>query len=85
MLCVQIKSLLYGLVGRVPAAGNEDRDIDQNAVYSAAVCSDNSVVVTGGTAAEDLASGANWDMKNVDLIVPSDNVRVLGFDARKNG
>ena len=85
MLGVQIKALLYGLVGRVLTAGDEDRDIDQNPVYPGALSSDNTVVVTGETATGYFASGPNWGMKNVDLIVPSDNVRVLGFDGRKNG
>ena len=42
-------------------------------------------MVTGGTATGYFASGPNWGMKNVDLIVLSDNVRVLDFDGRKNG
>ena len=85
MLGVQIKALLYGLVGRVLTAGNESRAIDHNSVCSAGFSSDNAVVVTGGTATGGLASGTNWRMKNGDFIVPSDNVGVLGFDAGKNG
>ena len=67
----------------VLAAGNDERDIDQEPVYPAAFSSDNTVVVTGATAAGYLAPGANWGMKSVDLLVPSDHVRVLGFDGRE--
>ncbi len=40
-------------------------------------------MVTGATAAGYLAPGANWGMESVDLLVPSDHVRVLGFDGRE--
>ena len=60
-----------------------ERDIDREPVYPAAFSWDNTVVVRGATAAGYLAPGANWGMKSVDLLVPSDHVRVLGFDGRE--
>ena len=67
----------------VVAAGNDDRNIDRVPTYPASFASDNIIVATGGTLEGYLAPGANWGMKAVDFLVPSERVRVLDFDGRK--
>jgi hypothetical protein len=64
------------------AAGNDDRDIDQRPVYTAALALDNLITVTAARADGHLARGVNWGAPTVDLMVEADGMVALGFDGR---
>jgi len=64
----------------IASAGNNDRDLDLDPVYPAALGLDNLITVTSGDGAGQLAEGSNWGAERVDLIVPGELQPVLGFD-----
>jgi hypothetical protein len=65
----------------VVSAGNDGRDLDRAPVYPAALPLANKLAVTAADAASGLpAPGANWGARSVDLAVPAEDVRVIGFD-----
>ncbi|MFK7860247.1 MAG: S8 family serine peptidase [Granulosicoccus sp.] len=64
----------------VASAGNNGRDIDQQAVYPAALSLPNMVVVTSADDFGRLADGVNWGRVSVDYMVPAEHLQVLRFD-----
>lgn len=70
------------------SAGNNGRDIDEQAVYPAMLGLENFLVVTSSTPFGRLAPGSNWGKKSVDVMVPAENVPVTTFygeDGRASG
>jgi subtilisin family serine protease len=65
------------------AAGNYDRNIDQQPVYPAAFDLENMIVVTSATREGLLTMGVNWGPASVDLMVPGENLLVLDFDGER--
>lgn len=76
----------------VASAGNDGRDIDLieagegrewgRPLYPAALPLDNLIVVTSSDERGAPAAGSNWGVASVDLLVPAENQRVIGFDGR---
>lgn len=64
----------------VISAGNNGRNIDEQALYPAVLPLDNFLVVTSADGAGRLAPGSNWGPESVDLLVPAENLEVVGFD-----
>ncbi len=64
----------------IASAGNNDRDLDAEPVYPAALELDNLIAVTSGDGGGQLAQGSNWGAERVDLIVPGEQQPALGFD-----
>lgn len=72
----------------VVSAGNDGRDIDVRPVWPAALVLDNIVVVTSADNFGRLASGSNWGVKSVDVMVPGERVVVMdhrGAEGRASG
>lgn len=65
------------------AAGNHDRNLDEQPVYPAAFDLDNMIVVTSATAEGRLTMGVNWGPTAVDLMVPGEDVRALDFNGER--
>jgi len=64
----------------VISAGNNGRNIEERALYPAVLPLDNFLVVTAADGAGRLAPGSNWGPESVDLMVPAENLDVVGFD-----
>lgn len=64
----------------VASAGNNGRDIDQEAVYPAALGLDNMLVVSSADDFGRVAQGVNWGRVSVDYMVPAEQRLALGFD-----
>lgn len=64
----------------IVSAGNNGRDIDQQAVYPAALELPNMLVVTSADDFGRLAQGVNWGRESVDYMLPAEHVRALRFD-----
>jgi subtilisin family serine protease len=65
------------------AAGNYDRNIDQQPVYPAAFHLENMIVVTSATREGRLTMGVDWGPASVDLMVPGENLLALDFDGER--
>ncbi len=61
------------------SAGNDDRDIDEQPVYPAALALDNMIVVTSADGFGRPAERSNWGKQAVDLLVPGERIPVLTF------
>ncbi len=66
----------------VVSAGNNGRDIDERPVYPAALPLDNMITVTSSEVTGRLARGSNRGVRAVDLLVPGENLPVIGFNGR---
>ncbi len=64
----------------VAAAGDENRDIDKNPSYPAALALSNLVVVTATEANNRRTAGANYGVKSVDVAVTGSGIRGLAAD-----
>ena len=64
----------------VASAGNNGRNIDDQAVYPAALDLENLLVVTSADDFGRVAQGVNWGRLSVDFMVPAENLQALGFD-----
>jgi len=64
----------------VASAGNNGRDIDQQAVYPASLSLDNMLVVTSADDFVLPAEGVNWGRNSVDYMVPAEQQVVTRFD-----
>ena len=67
----------------VLSAGNNQRDIDAQPVYPAALRLGNAITVTSAEHTGDLAPGSNWGRESVDLMVPAEQLTVTDFDGRE--
>jgi subtilisin family serine protease len=65
------------------AAGNHDRNIDQQPLYPAAFDLENMIVVTSATAEGRLSPGVNWGPIAVDLMLRGEDVLALDFDGER--
>lgn len=65
------------------AAGNHDRNIDEQRVYPAAFTLANMIVATSATADGRLTYGVNWGPGSVDLLVAGEDVLALDFDGQR--
>ena len=63
----------------VVSAGNDGRDIDAAPVWPAALGLDQIIVVTSSDGSGRLAQGSNWGVRNVDVMLPGENVDVTDF------
>ena len=63
----------------IVSAGNNGRDIDATPVYPAALPLENLLAVTSADDEGRLASGSNWGVRHVDLMVPGEEQPVLDF------
>ena len=63
----------------VVSAGNDSRNIDQHPVYPAVSTIENIITVTSADNFGRLASGSNWGMESVDVMLPAENVRIVDF------
>ncbi|MDE0532155.1 MAG: S8 family serine peptidase [Albidovulum sp.] len=63
----------------VVSAGNDGRDIDRDPVYPAALPLDNIITVTSSDGFGRLASGSNWGVVSVDVMLPAENLEVVDF------
>ena len=61
----------------VISAGNDGRNIDQQALYPAAFPLENTIVVTSSDAFGRLAEGSNWGRGTVDLMAPGEAIEVI--------
>lgn len=61
----------------IVSAGNDGRDIDEQAVYPASLELTNMLVVTSADDFGRLASGSNWGRRSVDLMVPAERLDAL--------
>jgi len=61
----------------IVSAGNDDRDIDAEPVYPAALALQNMIVVTSADAFGRLAKGSNWGAQSVDLMVPAEGIETV--------
>jgi hypothetical protein len=68
----------------VVSAGNDGRDLDRTPVYPAALELANKITVTSADPATGRpARDANWGSRTVDLAVPAENIRVIGFEGEE--
>jgi len=63
----------------VVSAGNNGRDIDKRPVYPASLNLDNMLTVTSADVDGYPASGSNWGLSSVDLLVPGEHIPATGF------
>lgn len=63
----------------IVSAGNDGRDIDADPLWPAALGLDNMIVVTSSDGFGRLAQGSNWGGRNVDIMLPAENVEVTDF------
>lgn len=61
----------------IVSAGNDDRDIDEEPVYPAALTLRNMIVATSADAFGRLAKGSNWGAQSVDLMVPAEGIETV--------
>ncbi len=61
----------------IVSAGNSNQNIDIKKVYPASLSSENILVISSSTIFGDLAKGSNFGAKNVDLLVPAEQIRVI--------
>lgn len=64
----------------VASAGNNGRDIDQQAVYPASLAIENMLVVTSADDFVLPAEGVNWGRTSVDYMVPAEHQQITRFD-----
>jgi subtilisin family serine protease len=64
----------------VVSAGNDGRDLDRRPVYPAAFVFPNMLVIASADGFGEPAPGSNWGKGTVDLLVPGEQVPVIGFD-----
>jgi len=64
----------------VASAGNNERNIDQQAVYPAALQLENLLVVSSADDSTLPAAGSNWGRGSVDYLLPAEHVEALRFD-----
>lgn len=72
----------------VISAGNNGRNIDERAVYPAALGLENAIVVTSSYRDGRLAEGSNWGLRSVDLMLPAEELMAidhLGASTRVSG
>ena len=67
----------------VVSAGNNDRDIDQQPVYPAALDLPNMVVVTSANDTARPARGSNWGRQHVDYLIPAENIELGDYDGSR--
>lgn len=67
----------------VVSAGNDDRDIDQQPVYPAALDLPNMVVVTSANDTARPARGSNWGRQHVDYLLPAENIELRDYDGTR--
>jgi len=61
----------------VISAGNNERNIDERAVYPAALRLENAIVVTSSYRDGRLADGSNWGSRSVDLMLPAEQLEAI--------
>ncbi|RVU37976.1 hypothetical protein EOI86_01325 [Hwanghaeella grinnelliae] len=61
----------------IVSAGNDDRNIDDEPVFPAALPLENMVVATSADAFGRLAKGSNWGAQSVDLMVPAESIETV--------
>ena len=64
----------------IVAAGNKRRDLDRVPMYPAALPLANQLTVTAATPDGRLLHNANWGRESVDLMVPAQDLPVIGFE-----
>ena len=64
----------------VVSAGNNGRDIDEQALYPARLNIDNMLVVTSADDSARPAQGSNWGRESVDYLLPAEFVEAVDYD-----
>ena len=67
----------------VVSAGNNERNIDDQPVYPAALDLSNMVVVSSADETARPARGSNWGRQHVDYLLPAENIELTDFDGSR--